>query len=451
MVNPNKAEQARRPLTYDDRVAIEHGLNRGDRVAWIARSIGRTQHMVSQEIKRNWTDDPRGHLTIQNRNICVKYAECEVRRLCKTMCAAPCRRCRDWLCNSICPDFEAKPCPKLERTPFSCNSCHERQGFGCSHPYRFYEASYAQDLADARKSEARSGIDCDPEAFEHAVEVIKDGLAKGQSPQHIIAANPEEIPFGMRSLYNYLGGAKMGNLTKIDLPKAVRYRPRAKSGDGGKSPQIPRAALEGRRWSDFQMLDAADRDNAVEMDTVVGRQGKDKQCILTMMVRRIGFQFYILLPDKSADSVIAAIDTFCDLYGERFGKVFGLVVCDRGTEFSNPERIERGRNGKQRLRLYYADPQQSQQKPKAERKHAELRRILPKGETDFDALTGRDMAACMSHVNSYMVGSMGWASPMDLAMALFPKGLMDAYGIERIDPKEVNLTPYLVPHAIAKK
>ena len=80
----------------------------------------------------------------------------------------------------------------------------------------------------------------------------------------------------------------------------------------------------------------------------------------------------------------------------------------------------------------------------------ELRRILPEGKTDFDAHTGRDMAACMSHVNSYLRGSMGWASPMDLASALFPKGLLDAYGIERIEPREVNLTPSLVPHAVTQ-
>lgn len=242
----------------------------------------------------------------------------------------------------------------------------------------------------------------------------------------------------------------MGTLSKLDLPKAVRYRPRSRSSDGGKSPQIPRSALEGRRWSDFQALDAADRENAVEMDTVVGRQGRDGQCILTLFVRRIGFQFYILMPDKTAGSVVRAIDTLQDAYGARFGRVFSLVVCDRGSEFADADRIERDRAGRKRLRLYYADPRQSQQKPRAERRHAELRRILPKGRTDFDRLTGRDMAACMSHVNSYMVGSMGWASPMDLAMALFPKGLLDAYGIERIDPKEVNLTPGLVPHAIAR-
>lgn len=395
-------------------------------------------------------DDPRGLLTIQNRNICVKRAACEVRRLCKTMCIAPCRKCRDWLCDSLCPDFECSPCPKLEHTPFCYNSCNQRQGYGCSHLYRFYEAKYAQDLANARRSEARSGIG----ARQVVVEASRaEGYVIGVGGYDVLRA----LPLGEAVLDDVDGvledlrvAVYMGTLAKLDSPKAVRYRPRSKSSDRGKSPQIPRAALEGRRWSDFQALDAADRENAVEMDTVVGRQGKDEQCILTMFVRRIGFQFYILLPDKTTESVIHAIDTFQDIYGTRFGKVFSLVVCDRGSELADAERIEHGKNGKRRLRLYYTDPQQSQQKPKAERRHAELRRILPKGKTDFDRLTGRDMAACMGHVNSYMVGSMGWASPMDLAMALFPKGLLCAYGVERIDPKEVSLTPSLVPHAIVK-
>ncbi|NGM16783.1 helix-turn-helix domain-containing protein [Eggerthellaceae bacterium zg-893] len=431
------AEKRRRPLAYDDRAAIERGLNRGDTVSWIARTIGRAPKVVREEIRRNWTDDPRGRLVVQSRNICAKYAGCEVRRLCKTACMATCKKCRDWLCSRLCPDFEARPCPRLDRTPFCCNACPERVGRGCGRPYRFYEAACAQDLADARRRDARAGIDCDPEAFERAIEVIKDGLAKGQSPAHIIAANPDEVPFGARSLHDCLGGAKLGALSKMDLPRAVRYKPRSKAADGGKSPQVPRAALEGRRWSDFCALDAADRDNAVEMDTVVGRQGKDRQCVLTLLVRRIGFQFYILLPDRSAESVAAALDTLQELCGARFSKMFGVVLADRGSEFADAERIEHGRNGRPRLRLCCCDPRQSQQKGRAERSHEELRRVLPKGKTDFDALTGRDMAACMSHVNSYMRGSMGWASPMDLARALFPKGLLDAYGVEPVDPREL--------------
>ena len=95
--------------------------------------------------------------------------------------------------------------------------------------------------------------------------------------------NRGAIPFGVRSLYNYLGGAKAGDLTKLDLPRAVRYKPRSRPKAPGAS-AIPRGDLEGRRWADFCALDQADRDNAVEMDTVVGRSGKDEQCILTLFL-----------------------------------------------------------------------------------------------------------------------------------------------------------------------
>ena len=439
----------RRPLTYDDRLAIERGLSRGDRIAWIARAIGRAPKVVAEEVKRNWTDDPRGMLAARTRNICSKAGLCETRRLCGSACRARCGRCRDFLCNSICPDFEARPCEKLARSPFCCNACPGRVGGGCRHPYRFYEAKWAQDLADARRSDARSGIDCDPREFEAAIAVISDGLAKGQSPAHIFAASGDAIPFGMRSLYNYLGGAKAGDLTKLDLPRAVRYRPRAKSKAGATS-TIPRELLEGRRWADFCALGQADRDNAVEMDTVVGRLGRDEQCILTLFLRRIGFQFYILLPGRSSRCVVEAIDTLQSVCGARFSQTFGLFITDRGAEFSDVERMEHGRNGVKRLSPCFCDPLQSQQKARAERCHEELRRILPKGKTDFDALTCRDMAACMSHVNSYLRGSMGWMAPVEMARLVLPPGVLDAYGVEAIDPKEVNLTPHLIPHAIAR-
>ena len=186
------------------------------------------------------------------------------------------------------------------------------------------------------------------------------------------------------------------------------------------------------------------------MDTVVVRSGKDGQCILTLFLRRIGFQFYILLPRKTARCVVEAIDTLQAVCGPRFPQMFGLVITDRGPEFSDVERIEHGKNGVKRLSLYFCDPMQSQQKGRAERRHEELRRILPKGKTDFDALTCRDMAACMSHVNSYLRGNMEWMAPVEMAGLVLPPGVLDAYGVEAVDPREVNLTPQLVPHSIAR-
>lgn len=72
----------------------------------------------------------------------------------------------------------------------------------------------------------------------------------------------------------------------------------------------------------------------------------------------------------------------------------------------------------------------------------------PKVKTNFDRITGRDMAACMSHVNSCLRGSMDWMAQVELARLVLPQGLLDAYGVEQVDPKEVNLTPHLVLHAI---
>lgn len=64
-----RRKKARRPLTYDDRLAIERGLSRGDTISWIARTIGRAPKVVREEVRRNWTADPSGHLVVQNRNI----------------------------------------------------------------------------------------------------------------------------------------------------------------------------------------------------------------------------------------------------------------------------------------------------------------------------------------------------------------------------------------------
>lgn len=38
-------------------------------------------------------------------------------------------------------------------------------------------------------------------------------IRDGQSPAHIIELNPGKVPFGARSLYNYLAGVKGGDLT----------------------------------------------------------------------------------------------------------------------------------------------------------------------------------------------------------------------------------------------
>lgn len=448
-VCPKQEKRTRRQLTYDDRVNIEAGLNRNDTLATISRTIGRAQKVVTAEIRRNWTDDPRGMLTVKTRNICVHQRTCKRLDLCKSGCMQACARCRKWLCNSLCPDFEAKMCPRHEEPPYTCNSCGKRYGAGCGHPYRFYEAKYADDLAGKRRRDARTGIDCEQEVFERAIEVISKGLDSGQSPAHIIK-NSDEVPFSTSTFYRLVDTGRSGKIIKIRLRRAVRFKPRKKN-VGRRDGCIPRELLKGRTYDDYKNLKDELKASTVEMDTVVGRLGVDKQAILTLYFRRFHFQLFLLLEENTSSEVVRMLDLLDDLSNGLFSKLFPVLLCDRGSEFADVLRMENRRNGTPRTSVFFCDPLQSQQKGGAEKNHCELRKILPKGKTNFDALTGRDMAICMSHVNSYCRKSLDWFSPIELAMVILPVSLTDALGIERVDPREVNLTPYLVPHAIVKK
>lgn len=438
----------RSQLTYDDRLLIERGLNRGDPIGTIARTIGRDASTVKREVERNWTESPRGMLAVETRNICSRRHDCRVHGLCRTLCARECRKCGDWKCNALCPDFEAVPCERLGRAPHCCNSCDRRLGRGCDHPYRFYEAKYADDLAKSRRREARRGLDITEEGLIRSLEAIREGLERGQSPAHIIRTD-DRVQISKSTFYRLLDGAKAGDLCKMHLPKAVRYRPRSKA-SAPSAPSIPRALLKGRAYQDFMNLPVNVRENAVEMDTVVGRLGRDRQCILTLYFRRLHYQIYMLLPSHDSECVVGALNDLESLCGKMYPRLFGTILTDRGTEFSDVIGIERDRHGRKRTDLYFCNPTQSQQKGACERNHVELRRILPKGKTDFDALTKSDMARIMSHINSYSRKSIDWFAPYDMARAVLPPGLLEGLGVERVEPRRINLTPQLVPHAIVK-
>lgn len=88
------------------------------------------------------------------------------------------------------------------------------------------------------------------------------------------------------------------------------------------------------------------------------------------------------------------------------------------------------------------------QKGACERSHAELRRILPKGRSDFDVLTCGDLAVAASHVNSYPRDTLKGKCPIDVAEALLPDGFLDLLGVVKIPIGEVVLRPSPLAHAV---
>lgn len=163
------------------------------------------------------------------------------------------------------------------------------------------------------------------------------------------------------ALWNVLQARRggVGNISKLDLPRAVRYRPRKKADPKTAIPRDVHARQDLRGDFGLSRGGAGERRRDGHR---VGRAGSDAQCILTLYFKRLHFQIYMLLEEHTADCVVKALDDLQALCGKMYPRLFGLILMDRGTEFSNVLRMEHGRDGQKRGSVYFCDPLQSQQK-----------------------------------------------------------------------------------------
>lgn len=132
-----------------------------------------------------------------------------------------------------------------------------------------------------------------------------------------------------------------------------------------------------------------------------------------------------------------------------------MILTDNGTEFSDPEMIEKWRPDPKHnpnkllprgIHLFYCDAYCSSQKPHVEREHREERRVLLHG-VSFDTLDQDDVNLVASHVASYSRGVLGDKTPYDTFVEKFGepgRKLLDALGIVKIPPNEVTLDPMLL-------
>ena len=130
------------------------------------------------------------------------------------------------------------------------------------------------------------------------------------------------------------------------------------------------------------------------------------------------------------------------LYSD-FCSLFEYILTDRGSEFGDPEALEKGIHGIQRSSIYYCDPMQSGQKGGTEQAHTLLRMILPKGSS-FEFLTQWDVNLIVNHINSTPRESLSGMTPYSLALETFGEDTLNAFQLRPIDPDKVNLTPKLI-------
>ena len=382
-------------LTLSDRNDIQLGLERGETFKAIGQLILKDPTTVSKEVKRN-------------------------------------RQARDSTSNNL-------PCPLLDKAPFVCNGCPKRRQ-NCGFKKIFYLAKQAQKQYEQTLVEAREGTPLNSKTFWDMDKVISDGVKKGQHIYHILKTHNLDV--SSSTVYRHIRKGYL-SIAPIDLARAVKFKERRKS----KLPSIPKEAKKGRSYEDFQnYLSLNQLDYWLEMDTVMGRMGG--KVLLTFNLSFCNFIFARLLDNKTALEVTKHLyDIKNTLYqaDKDFFQLFPVILTDNGGEFARVDDIEMDVRGESKL--FFCDPNRSDQKGRIEKNHTLIRDILPKG-TYFDNLTQEDINLVCSHVNSVKRAALNGKSAYELFTFTYGEEISKLLGISKIPAEDVCQSSKLLQHKI---
>ena len=380
-------------LTLSDRNDIQLGLERGETFKAIGQLILKDPTTVSKEIKRNRQD-------------------------------------RDSTSNNL-------PCPLLDKATFVCNGCPKRRQ-NCGYQKVFYLAKQAQKQYEQTLVEAREGTPLNSQTFWDIDKVISDGVKKGQHIYHILKTHNLDV--SSSTVYRHIRKGYL-SIAPIDLARAVKFKNRRKNN----LPSIPKEAKKGRSYEDFQNYLSLNQLNYwLEMDTVMGRIGG--KVLLTFNLSFCNFIFARLLDNKTALEVtkhLYDIKNTLHQADKDFFQLFPVILTDNGGEFARVDDIEMDVQGESKL--FFCDPNRSDQKGRIEKNHTLIRDILPKG-TSFDNLTQEDINLVCSHVNSVKRAALNGKSAYELFAFTYGEEIPKLLGISKIPAEDVCQSSKLLQH-----
>ena len=380
-------------LTLSDRNDIQLGLERGETFKAIGQLILKDPTTVSKEVKRN-------------------------------------KQIRDSTSNNL-------PCPLLDKAPFVCNGCSKRRQ-NCGYQKIFYLAKQAQKQYEQTLVESREGTPLNSKTFWDMDKVISEGVKKGQHIYHILKTHNLDV--SSSTVYRHIRKGYL-SIAPIDLARAVKFKERRKNN----LPSIPNDAKKGRSYEDFLNYLALKQLNSwLEMDTVMGRMGG--KVLLTFNLSFCNFIFARLLENKTALEVTKHLyDIKNNLHeaDKDFCQIFPVILTDNGGEFARVDDIEMDVRGESRL--FFCDPNRSDQKGRIEKNHTLIRDILPK-RTSFDNLTQEDINLVCSHVNSVKRAALNGKSAYELFAFTYGEKIPKLLGISKIPAEDVCQSSKLLQH-----
>lgn len=305
-------------LTLDERVTIEVRLRERASFTEIGRELGKDPSTISKEVRLHSQTVRRSSF-----NPCSKRMTCNGHGTACSKCSQKYsnsyKRCLQVNCYEHCRQFEALICSRLEKPPYVCNGCHQRQS--CKLEKHVYSAKSAQKAYEITRSESRQGIAVSPEKLKRIDDIISPLVKLGQSIHMICVNNADDIMLDEKTIYNYVDAGLL-SVANVDLPRKVRYRTRSRM----KPVRVDKQCHAGRTYEDFETYLAANPDiPVVEMDSVEGRKGG--KVLLTIYFRNSILMLAFIRDVNTAKSVSEIFDLLYERLGhDNFTKLFQVIL-----------------------------------------------------------------------------------------------------------------------------
>lgn len=278
------------------------------------------------------------------------------------------------------------------------------------------EIRYSPDIAEKRYREnlAEKGTDLKIGKDHQLAQYIEKKIGKeGYSPAAVIGEiNAQGIVFDTRicktTVYSYIDKGVFLKLTNKQLPRRGKKKQayhKVKAAKAPKGESIEKRPKEINERETFGHW---------EMDTVVGKRGGGHRVALMLTERLTRYEIIMPIKDKSAQSVVSALDRLEKRFGRLFYQVFLSITTDNGTEFANCDEMEKAKYRKgMRTKMYYCHPYCSSERGSNENLNGMFRRKAPKG-TDLSKLPLAFFKDAENWMNDYPRGIHGYHSAREL-------------------------------------
>lgn len=285
---------------------------------------------------------------------------------------------------------------------------------------------YSPEIAQMKhdKLQSSKGIDLKIGKDHRLAEFIETKIAdEGYSPAAVVAEiKQQRLKFATeicdKTIYNYIEKGVFLRLSLDSLPQKGRRKKHHKFRHIYRRPPMG-ASIEQRPPE----VDNRAAFGHWEMDTVIGTR-QSRPALLVLSERLTRQEIIIKMPDKTAASVVAALDGLEHKIGRQFSKIFKTITVDNGSEFSDCAGMEKSIYAGRRTKLYYCHPYSAYERGTNENTNRLIRRFLPKG-TDFKKISEEYIQRVQDWINNYPRKILGWKNAATIYRSYLAKINLD--------------------------